>query len=709
MDSTTVGRCDNSASKFRIVCFNANSIGRNPKQRKILTFLAKKNADFIIVTDSRISKNIEQSVSEEWEGKCIFNSFSSQARGIALFIKKNNTSKIEDTFRDENGNILAILLIYEEKRILLEGIYGPNNDSPAFYESEVFRKIEEWEPSFSIFVGDWNVALDPKIDTKNYLNDNNPLARRAILDKIQEHNLVDIFRELYPDYKTFSWQQFNQNKMARLDYFLISSSLLPYVQNTSILPGICSDHCPIVLDVDFARFIRGRGFWKLNNSLLKEPDYVELVKNAIKNVSCQYAKVNDDNDFFLNATADELQSFLDLHSPESLQALEFKINPQQFLDVLFLEIRRITIKYSANKKRERTAQQQAVLHDIAALESELIKSNNNFITVNEQLQSKRIELEAIYEHQAQGAFVRARAKYKMEGEKPTRLFCSLEKHNAVQKYIPQLKVSKDGLEVTINEQKEVEGEIFKYYENLFSNKDDLLCEDSIEQFLGPEATISIPKINNFEQKNTDLISCDELTQYLKRAKNNAAPGSSGFTNEFYKFFWRDLKTFVTNAINDGYEKGMLSVTQRLGIITLIPKGDKDKIFLKNWRPLTLLNSLYKMVSGCIAERIKPHLNKLVHGDQKGFVAGRYIGESVRTTYDIIQWAKDNDKTGIILLIDFEKAYDSVSFSYIKKCLTFFNFSESLVRWVDILLHNFYAVVNHCGNISKKMNIGRGCR
>ena len=154
---------------------------------------------------------------------------------------------------------------------------------------------------------------------------------------------------------------------------------------------------------------------------------------------------------------------------------------------------------------------------------------------------------------------------------------------------------------------------------------------------------------------------------------------------------------------------MLSITQRLGIITLIPKGDKDKSFLKNWRPLTLLNTLYKMVSGVLAERIKPHLDQIIHGDQKGFVAGRYIGEVVRTTYDIIQWAKDNGKTGIILLIDFEKGYDSVSFSFIQKCLKFFNFGDCLIKWINILLNNFCAVINHCGNISKTMNIGRGCR
>ena len=154
---------------------------------------------------------------------------------------------------------------------------------------------------------------------------------------------------------------------------------------------------------------------------------------------------------------------------------------------------------------------------------------------------------------------------------------------------------------------------------------------------------------------------------------------------------------------------MLSVTQRLGIITLIPKGDKDKTFLKNWRPITLLDSLYKLVSGCIVERMKPQLDTIIHGDQKGFVSDRYIGEAIKTTYDIIQWAQTNNKIGIILLIDFEKAYDSLSFSYIKKCLQFLNFGDSIISWVELLLHNFSAVINHCGNISRKFNIGRGAR
>ena len=116
-----------------------------------------------------------------------------------------------------------------------------------------------------------------------------------------------------------------------------------------------------------------------------------------------------------------------------------------------------------------------------------------------------------------------------------------------------------------------------------------------------------------------------------------------------------------------------------------------------------------MVSGTISDRIKPTLNSLIHNDQKGFIAGRYIGEVIRTTYDTIQYAKDNNKTGILLTVDFEKAYDSISFKFIKKCLNFLNFGNDMIQWIDILLHNFQAVVNHCGNISPRFNIARGCR
>ena len=73
----------------------------------------------------------------------------------------------------------------------------------------------------------------------------------------------------------------------------------------------------------------------------------------------------------------------------------------------------------------------------------------------------------------------------------------------------------------------------------------------------------------------------------------------------------------------------MSITQKEGIITCIPKEGKPEQFLRNWRPITLLNTSYKIESLCTAARIKIVLPKIIHNDQKGFMKGRYIGENLR--------------------------------------------------------------------------------
>ena len=147
---------------------------------------------------------------------------------------------------------------------------------------------------------------------------------------------------------------------------------------------------------------------------------------------------------------------------------------------------------------------------------------------------------------------------------------------------------------------------------------------------------------------------------MKMCRTDASPGSSGFTGGFFKLFWRNLKYFVVNSLNYAFETGNLSVSQKLGIIILLPKPEKDKRYLANWRPISLLNHVYKILSGALAERLKPTLENIIHTDQKGFVSGRFIGECVRNTYDLLEYAKSKNRAGMLLLIDFEKAFDSIS-------------------------------------------------
>ena len=104
--------------------------------------------------------------------------------------------------------------------------------------------------------------------------------------------------------------------------------------------------------------------------------------------------------------------------------------------------------------------------------------------------------------------------------------------------------------------------------------------------------VRIPKLEPNDSTSLDKeISEGEVLEVLKIMKYNKSPGGDGFTVEFLKIFWKDLKLLILNAINCIFLKKKLPVSQRLGIISCIPKGNKPRQFLKNWRPITLLNAL----------------------------------------------------------------------------------------------------------------------
>ena len=92
-------------------------------------------------------------------------------------------------------------------------------------------------------------------------------------------------------------------------------------------------------------------------------------------------------------------------------------------------------------------------------------------------------------------------------------------------------------------------------------------------------------------------------------KNCKSPGSDGITTEFYKIFWQDIKTYFVISINYSFEQHSLTDLQKQGLITLLPKTDKDLTILSIWRPISLLNVDYKIASKSITNTIKQVLGK----------------------------------------------------------------------------------------------------
>ena len=137
--------------------------------------------------------------------------------------------------------------------------------------------------------------------------------------------------------------------------------------------------------------------------------------------------------------------------------------------------------------------------------------------------------------------------------------------------------------------------------------------------------------------------------------NNKSPGSDGITTEFYKIFWNDIKSFYIKSLNYSFENGSLTTLQKQGIISLLPKKDKNLDDLKNWRPLTLLNTDYKIATKAIANRIKKYLPNLIDCSQTGFIKGRYIGENIRLIQETIEKIENENSPGLLFFADFEKS------------------------------------------------------
>ena len=174
-------------------------------------------------------------------------------------------------------------------------------------------------------------------------------------------------------------------------------------------------------------------------------------------------------------------------------------------------------------------------------------------------------------------------------------------------------------------------------------------------------------------------------------KNDKSPGSDGLTSEFCKRFWEEIGDDVVQSINSAFDKGELSICQKRGIITLLPKKDKPTDVLNNLRPVNLLNVDYKIATKVIANRLAKVLPDIICPNQTGYVKNRYIGENVRLIADIIDYTKTKEIQGVTLFLDFKKAFDSIEWDYLSTVLDVFNFKEDFKRWVKV----FYTDISSC--------------
>ena len=247
----------------------------------------------------------------------------------------------------------------------------------------------------------------------------------------------------------------------------------------------------------------------------------------------------------------------------------------------------------------------------------------------------------------------------------------------------------------------------KFYESLYKSPKVRACHPFNPPFFDKE---NITTLNDQDRSSCEgQVAEKECLSALKEFKNGKSPGTDGLSAEFYKFFWADLGTDMTASFNYAFRTGTLSISQRRGIISLIPKKNKDKSLLENLRPISLLNVDYKILTKAIAKRLEKVLPKIINPNQTGYIKGRFIGENVRLIQDIMFYTKQEEKSGIAIFIDFRKAFDTVEWDYLKAALQMFNFGPDIQNWFDIIYRQTSSCVIHNGHASEFFLLERGVR
>ena len=296
-----------------------------------------------------------------------------------------------------------------------------------------------------------------------------------------------------------------------------------------------------------------------------------------------------------------------------------------------------------------------------------------------------------------GIIVRARTRWSEKGEKSNKNFLSLEKRNSIKKHCKIL-VTSSGTEVT--EPNDILNAQRDYFTNIYKSK----TEDSEYEGNRFFECKTIPVLyENDKSKCEEDILYSEYLDALNSMPKNKSPGNDGLPSEWYFCFWNTIGNFLIKVLNYGLNKGELSFSQKQAVITLIEKEGKDRRFVKNLRLISLLNTDYNIISKVLATRICSVIPSLIHSDQHGFVKGRFIGESVRTISDI----KYNNIPGILLFLDFEKAFDSLEWHYLFCTLLRINFGITFVNFVKTLYRNISSCVMNNGLTSQYFSVQRG--
>ena len=659
---------------MKIGTLNVNGfVDSTTKRSLIFKFIRENNLDVICLQETHFNNNDNiNEIFKDFKGQYFINSINKGRKlGVGILFKQGLNVNVIKTIKDTEGRTLSLLCQFNDDFLVnIVCIYAPNN---IVERSEYLANCNQFfvtnhnnrPVTDRIVCGDFNCIDNPLLDHSGQKTATATIGAREFNLVCNTHGLHDTQTHLHPNNQAFTHYSKAHKTFTRIDKIFVSINLLHGLQKTNVSQCAYSDHRLVWVELINQETIRkGPGLWVMNNSVLNDNAYKKLVSKFWEGWKLKKGGFN---------------------------------NLLIWWDIGKKRIKSLTIDYCKEKRRtERMYIQQLKQiekHLLHLSEQKQLDDMTELISVQDKI--KYFELKEF-----NGARIRAKVQEIEQGERCTSYFVNLEKQKASNKIMQSL-LSEDGR--LVNTQEEILKVTTNFYQNLYTSE---TTDDLAQDYL----------LNNLTETLTDEdrdtvegeITLDELFTAIKSFANSKSPGCDGLTAEFYQTFFNVIGTDLVEVINDGFNRGELSLPMRRGVIVLIWKGD-DKRLLKNWRPISLLNYDYKAITKVLTTRVRDILPRIIHPNQKCGIKGRSIHDGAALIRDLIEYVNRKHIPGIIISLDQTKAYDRIEWDFLFKVLRKFNFGPNFIHMIKTCYTNIESCVKLNEFISIYFNLSRGIR
>jgi len=651
-------------SNFTIASLNVHGLRNQVKRRQILDSCNSQGVDILLLQETHATGHFEaRAWAREFGGKGFWSFGTSSSCGVAILLSRRHLWNSADYFRDNCGRLVSVTVTIPNTntKVRVVNCYAPNDPGERrilFSEqlSSHFRGSRH-----IVLAGDFNCISDLTLDSKNVKEHfHSTRGYKELFHVTQKFGLEDVWRIQNPQQQRFTWHHHDKKRATRIDKIYMSRELSAGSKN-EIIAFPLSDHDMVIAKIpDKIKHIAS-GFWRCNTNFLTQDLFQKTIKSEWE---CWRNK---------RYLYDNLFDWWDMGK---------------------LQMKKAIISFSADMSRKRNSERKDLLRELNQLQQQIDGGDMACNSKFDKAQSKFLK---IAKKQEGGHFHKSNCP-EIKGEHNTHCpdYISLDS-----KRMPGLK-DRDGLVTTDPE--EMNDICHRFYRDLYTatpvdqNQINFILSH-IDTVLGPEEQLLLE----------GPVTLAEIKRALFDMDIGKSPGSDGLPAEFYKTFFSDMGQDICDVVNTVFEQELLSPTQRNGLISLLYKNKGSRDELTNWRPISLLNVDYKIISKILATRMRQILYKIINIDQTCSVAGRSISDNAHLLRNVQSYVDQKNLGAVFLSLDQQKAFDRVNWGYLQQVLEKFGFGPNFRKWVQILYTEINSSVICNGNISQSFSLSRGVR